>query len=337
MFALWLTRQWFQRRRTPALWLLQPLAWLYGVLAERRRRRTQPVALPVPVIVIGNLIVGGAGKTPLTLALAEALRARGWQPGIVSRGYGSDRHEVRAVDAASTPDSVGDEPLLLARRSGVPVFVGRDRVAAGQALLAAHPAVDVVLCDDGLQHYRLQRQVELAVFDQRGIGNGALLPAGPLREPLSRLARVDAVVGNGGLPQLPGSPPVPGFVMSLQPGRLYRLSDPACQVAAGELGQRGKPLFALAGIGHPERFFATLAGLGLRVETRAFPDHHAYRPEDLAFAGDGLLLMTEKDAVKCAAIAGQVAAECWVLPVSAELPPALIDLIVEKLRGRSPA
>lgn len=332
MFSAWLQRQWFdQRRLAPALWLLLPLSGLFVLLSAWVRRRTRPEKLAVPVIVIGNITVGGAGKTPLTLHLAHALQQRGWHPGIVSRGYGGENAVPHRVDRDSLPAEAGDEPILLARRSGVPVWVGRHRAAAGRALLAAHPEVDVILCDDGLQHYRLARDVELAVFDGRGAGNGWRLPVGPLREPLSRLAAVDAIICNG-LPDARLPAEVPRFEMRLQPGLFYRLDAPAehCEVGAF----LGKKLHALAGIGDPGRFFRTLEGLGLDFEAHPFADHHAYTAEDLAFAKDSILLMTEKDAVKCA---GLVAGETWVLPVEAELSPALIDLILEKLRGRQAA
>lgn len=333
MFARWLQRQWFERRRlTPALWLLAPLAGLYVILSGLNRWLARPRRLAVPVIVVGNITVGGAGKTPLTLWLAAHLQARGWHPGIVSRGYGRRDDYVRPVLPDALPDTVGDEPLLLARRSGVPVWVGRQRGEVGLAMLAAHPEVDVVLCDDGLQHYALARDVEIAVFDARGIGNGWRLPLGPLRESPARLAKVDAVVANGLAPErLPGIRPV--FTMRLQPGAFYRLDDPGLTCTADDLRQRGR-LHALAGIGNPQRFFATLAGLGLVCETHPFPDHHRYTVADLAFAREGVLLMTEKDAVKCAHLS---LGETWVLPVEAELPSALIDLIVEKLRGRTAA
>jgi tetraacyldisaccharide 4'-kinase len=332
MLARWLQRQWFaQRRLSPALWLLAPLAGVYSMLAAANRIRARPERLPVPVIVVGNITAGGAGKTPLTIWLARQLAARGWRPGIVSRGYGGDNVLPRPVTAGSLPSEVGDEPLLLRRRSDVPVWVGHDRVAAGSALLAANPGVDLVICDDGLQHYRLARDIELAVFDGRGAGNGWRLPAGPLREPLARLAGVTAVVCNG-LPddRIPLTPP--RFDMRLQPGSFYRLDDPRQVCAAGDLA--GFRLHALAGIGNPERFFRTLEALGLGFARHPFPDHHDYSAGDLAFAGDGVLLMTEKDAVKCA---GLTAAEAWVLPVEAEVAPALIDLILEKLRGRQAA
>ncbi|WP_281981904.1 tetraacyldisaccharide 4'-kinase [Azonexus hydrophilus] len=332
MFARWLQRQWFQRRLTPALWLLLPLLLpvnlLFVVVAAWRRRQAEPQRLPVPVVVVGNLIVGGAGKTPLTLWLAGELRARGWCPGIVSRGYGAAGGAARPVMPHSPAQETGDEPVLLARRSGVPVWVGRDRAAAGKALLAAHPEVDVVLCDDGLQHYRLARDVELAVFDRRGAGNGWRLPLGPLREPLRRLASVDAVIGNDFAAQcLAGR--TPAFAMRLQPGEFWRLNEPAQRCPAAAL--RGRKLHALAGIGDPQRFFATLQGLGLEFVAHPFADHHAYVAADLRFGDDTVLLMTEKDAVKCA---GLTTGEAWVLPVEADVSSALTDLIVEKLRGR---
>lgn len=332
MFARWLQRQWFdQRRLTPALWLLLPLSWLYSLLSALNRRLAKPVRLPVPVIVVGNLIVGGAGKTPLTLWLAQQLKARGWKPGIVSRGYGRSGDGVISVRADALPDEVGDEPLLLARRSGVPVFVGRQRAAAGAALLAAYPDVNVVLCDDGLQHYALARDVELVVFDARGAGNGWRLPIGPLREPLARLATVDAIIGNNLKSRFAASAPT--FDMTLQPASFYRLDDPQQTCSAERLRGRG-PLHALAGIGNPGRFFQTLESLGLTCENHPFPDHHRYSAADLAFAKNGILLMTEKDAVKCG---GLTVGETWVLPVEAALSPALIELILEKLRGRKAA
>jgi tetraacyldisaccharide 4'-kinase len=332
MFARWLQRQWFEQRRlTPALWLLLPLSWLFVLLAWLSRWRTKPQRLPVPVIVVGNITVGGAGKTPLTLWLARQLSEAGWRPGIVSRGYGGKSSVPKPVVPNSLATEVGDEPLLLARRAAVPVWVGRDRAAAGRALLAEHPEVDVILCDDGLQHYRLERDVELAVFDGRGIGNGWRLPLGPLREAVSRLAAVDAIVCNGQRePRLLVGPPL--FDMRLQPGRFYRLDDAGQTCLAAELD--GKKLHALAGIGDPGRFFRTLSELGLAFEPHPFADHHAYSAQDLAFARDGILLMTEKDAVKCA---GLTPGETWVLPVDAELSSALIDLILEKLRGRQAA
>ncbi len=343
MSAQGLTRLWYRRALTPALWPLLPLAALFGGLGALRRalyRRgwRRSYRLPVPVIVVGNLTVGGSGKTPLVLWLVEQLRAAGWHPGVVSRGYGGDASGVCAVNADSPASGVGDEPLLLARRSGVPVFVGRDRVASGRALLAAHPGGNDIVSDDGLQHYRLQRSVEVAVFDARGAGNGRLLPAGPLREPLRRLASVDAVVWNsagavGSMHRSLGTAPgVPRFAMRLRGERFYALDDAQRVCTAADL--RGKRLYALAGIGDPARFFAQLAALGLDFEAHPFADHHRYSAADLAFATDGVLLMTEKDAVKCA---GLTVREAWVLPVDAHIEAAdgrsLLATILEKLDG----
>ena len=330
MIARWLQRSWFQRRLSPALCLLLPLSGLFAA-GVARNRRTVGERLPVPVVVVGNLTVGGAGKTPLTIALAGALAAAGRRPGIVSRGHGGDNDHPRSVNADSTPAECGDEPLLIARRTGLPVWIGRDRVAAARALLGAHPEVDVILCDDGLQHYRLGRDVEIAVFDGRGAGNGRLLPAGPLREPLERLAAVDAVVCQDS-PDVAVPAGVPRFAMRLMPGAFYRLGDATRTCATTDLA--GRPLHALAGIGDPERFFRTLEALGLVVTRHPFPDHHAYTAADLDFGPDAVLLMTEKDAVKCA---GLTAGEAWVLPVGAELPPTLIELVLEKIRGRKAA
>lgn len=335
-----LPRLWFRARLAPVLLPLLPLSWLFrGIAALRRflyrKGMLAAVALPVPVIVVGNLTVGGSGKTPLVLWLAARLRARGRHPGIVSRGYGGGE-AVRPVLPDSAASTVGDEPLLLARRSGVPVFVGRDRAAAGKALLAAHPECDVLVSDDGLQHYRLARRVEIAVFDRRGAGNGRLLPAGPLREPLARLAGVTAVVFNGGAANVPAAG-APCFPMRLLGRRFTALDDPRKTCSAEDL--RGKNLHALAGIGDPSRFFAQLAAMGLEFSAHPFPDHQAYGAGDLAFARHGVLLMTEKDAVKCAGLA---LSEAWVLPVEACIDDApdgssLLDIILEKLHGRTSA
>jgi tetraacyldisaccharide 4'-kinase len=283
--------------------------------------------LPVPVIVVGNISVGGTGKTPLVLWLADFLRQQGYHPGIVSRGYGGGAESAVAVDVRSDPTVVGDEPLLLTRKSGCPVWVGRDRVAAGSALLRAHPECDVLLSDVGLQHYRLDRDVEIVVVDgDRVFGNGLLLPAGPLREGVSRLRSVDAVVVNGGsLEEV--MPLNNGFEMSLQ-GEVFRnLLHPEMQARASDLG--GKRLHAVAGIGNPQRFFAHLRRLGLAFEEHAFPDHCIFRPQDLGYDNADALLMTEKDAVKCAGFADE---RYWALAVEAILPPDFGQTVLQKLR-----
>lgn len=339
-----LARWWYEPRLRAPLYLLLPVAWLYGGLAGLRRSAyrcgwLRAYRLPVPVIVVGNLTVGGSGKTPLVLWLVQRLLASGWRPGIVSRGYGGNSAQVQAVAPDSPSALVGDEPLLLARRSGVPVFIGRDRVAASQALLAAHADCDVIVADDGLQHYRLQRSIELVVFDERAQGNRRLLPAGPLREPLRRLRQATAVVWNGGPPEvLPqAAQALPNFAMKLVGERFFAVSgEPRSCTAANWSGRR---IYALAGIGNPQRFFQHLAALGLQVDARAFADHHPYSAADLLFARDGVLLMTEKDAVKCAAY---VSGEAWVLPVEAVISGVsqhadLFETILERLHGRSSA
>jgi tetraacyldisaccharide 4'-kinase len=339
-----LTRLWYQRQLALPLFALLPLSWLFRLLVIVRlglyRRALLPsYRLPVPVIIVGNLTVGGSGKTPLVLWLVERLREAGWRPGIISRGYGGSAEGAHFVGPVSDPALVGDEPLLLARRSAVPVFVGADRVLSGRALLAAHPDCNVIVSDDGLQHYRLQRTVEIAVFDGRGAGNSQLLPAGPLREPLRRLSTVSAVVLNSVEDStsvaLTGA--APRFAMRLAGQRFFALGDAQRYCSAQDLS--GKRLYAIAGIGDPARFFAQLDALGLVFEAHPFPDHHRYCAADIAFAYDGVLLMTEKDAVKCATLAVH---EAWVLPVDAQIADALdgkslLETILEKLDGFTPA
>ena len=338
-----LPRLWYQSRLAVSLYPLLPLSWLFRGLVQLRRALFEygvmrSTRLSVPVVVVGNLTVGGSGKTPLVLWLVEALRAQGWRPGIISRGYGGAEGGEKVVTADSDPRVVGDEPLLLARRSQAPVVVGRDRVAAGRALLAAHPQCDVIISDDGLQHYRLQRDVELVVFDGRGGGNQRMLPAGPLREPMRRLRSVTGVVWNcAERPEIPLAAMLPQFRMTLSGQIFSALSDASRHCEAADL--RARRLYAIAGIGDPSRFFAQLGRLGLDFEAHPFPDHHRYGAEDLAFARDGVLLMTEKDAVKCAAMD---LGEAWVLPVAATIEAAqdgktLLGTILEKLDGRTPA
>lgn len=286
-------------------------------------------------MVVGGITVGGAGKTPLTLHLVDAMRQRGYVPGIISRGYGGAVSGEMEVRPDSSAGLVGDEPLLLCRRAACPVFVGADRVAAGKALLAAHPEVTLIFCDDGLQHYRLARDFEIAVFDRRGLGNGWELPAGPLREPVARLHEVDAVVLNDAplaVIAAAGSPAAV-FSMRLEGDEFSSLHEPGRTTPAAAL--RDRTLHAVAGIGEPQRFFDHLRGLGLQFEAHAFPDHHAYTRAELAF-GEGVILSTEKDAVKLRTVLAPDV-EAWVLPVTAVLSPGLDQLIVEKLNGRASA
>jgi len=325
-----ITRHW--QRLTPLHLLFYPLSLLFGALAALRRILYRTGALrserlPVPVVIIGNISVGGSGKTPLTLWLAQQLIEQGRHPAIVSRGYGGSNQAPREVRADDLPAEVGDEPLLMAQRSLCPVWIGRDRAATGRALLAAHPGCDVILCDDGLQHYRLQREVEIAVVDGvRRFGNGLLLPAGPLREPVSRLRRVDAIVCNG------GAAPPGEFPMQLAGARFVNLLNPSLSRTATEFS--GERLHALAGIGHPERFFRHLESLGLAFTRHPYPDHHPYTAADLDLPEADALLMTEKDAVKCAAFATE---RCWVLRVEAQVDASLIERILDKINGRQAA
>lgn len=320
----------------PVLFL--PFALLFGAISSARRWLfmmgwKSSLKLPVPVIVIGNLTAGGAGKTPLTIALAQSLVQKGWKVGIVSRGYGGKNSSPLAVEVDANPAQTGDEPILLRRASGVPVFVCRDRFAAGKALLAQHPDINLILCDDGLQHYRLARDLELCVVDgARGFGNRLLLPAGPLREPVYRLNRVDAVVMNGA-GRAPEHPHV--FQMQLQPGEFYRLDAPEQRCSVSELV--GHPLTAVCGIGNPQRFFRTLRDLGLEFTEQAMPDHHVFSAADLP--AQGLVIVTEKDAVKLAHLPEcRGNARILVLPVSATISPDLADWITERLHhGRQAA
>jgi tetraacyldisaccharide 4'-kinase len=316
--------------------LLLPVSLLFGALVALRRALYRAGLLhreflPVPVVVVGNITVGGTGKTPLVIHLALALRALGRHPGIVSRGYRGGPH-VAEVTLGGDPGAVGDEPLLLARRSACPVFVGRDRTAAGRALLASYPECDVILADDGLQHYGLARNVEIAVFDERGVMNGWLLPAGPLREPILRLTEVDVVVLNGIAVSPAPTLSCPVYGMRLVGERFHRLNDPLIQCSASDLA--GKKLHAVASIGAPQRFFDRLNEMKLSCVGHTFPDHHSYCEEDMAFAGDAILT-TEKDAVKLARLS--LPLPVWVLPVTAEVSPDLAAFVLEKLNGRPSA
>lgn len=316
-------RHWY--RLSPLSCLLAPLSMVFLTLVTVRRFAyvlgiLPSVRLPVRVLIVGNVVVGGTGKTPLVLWLVASLKQMGWRPGIVSRGYkGRQTKPVRVHPEALARD-VGDEPLLLAQRSGVPVFVGKRRAEAARALLAAHPECDLIISDDGLQHYALVRDCEIAVEDNRGYGNGLMLPAGPLREPPSR--HVDAIVLNG-------EPAREGvWVMRLEPRHIYALRRPDSPVAIEDLA--GKRLHAVAGIGHPQRFFDTLSGMGLSFTPHAFPDHHDYVPADLAFPDCDVVLMTEKDAVKCASFDD---GRFHALRVDARVDDALAHLIDARLHG----
>ena len=318
-------RIWYGGERVP-LWM-RLLVPVYRMLSAAVRLTWQsglrkPIRLTVPVIVVGNITAGGTGKTPLVLALIDALRARGWKPGVVSRGYGGSTKSPILLEEAPDAAVVGDEPSLIRRRTGVPVAVGKNRVDAAKLLL--EPGIDVIIADDGLQNPSLARDVEICVIDgERRFGNGRLLPAGPLRESSGRLAQVDFVVCNGGQ-ALAGE-----IAMRL-------LGDRASRVDGLE---RARPLtefagfrvHAVAGIGNPGRFFESLRSHGIEILEHAFTDHHALTEADLDFSDANPILMTEKDAVKCGAFASS---RCWQVPVSAELPDSFFDAIDQRLRSR---
>ncbi|GBG15724.1 tetraacyldisaccharide 4'-kinase [Novimethylophilus kurashikiensis] len=323
-FSDWLQGQW--QRFTPWQLLLLPFAGLFFVLTTIRRGLYKvgvlpSVTLPVPVVVVGNITVGGTGKTPLVLWLAAFLSSHGYRPGIISRGYGSKNAAPQAVLPDSDPTLVGDEPVLLAQRSGCPVWVSANRAEAGRALLAQFPQCDVILSDDGLQHYGLRRAMEIVVVDgARRFGNKLLLPAGPLRESRARLTKVDAVVING------ESTTAGEYAMRLSGDRFRNLCDDRI---ATPHDFAGKKIHALAGIGNPSRFFSHLRELGLTFAEHPFPDHYAFTPRDVRFEDADVVLMTEKDAVKCQAFAP---AESWALVVDALLDDALGRKVLEKLR-----
>jgi tetraacyldisaccharide 4'-kinase len=331
-----LTKLWYRADAGPSL--LQPLSWLYEALIRLRRHAFSRGWLTShrvgrPVIVVGNLTVGGTGKTPLVIWLARQLTARGLKVGIVSRGYGSrGGKEPRLVSAGSSWQDVGDEPLLVSRRTGCVTMVGRDRVAAAGALVEQR--VDVIIADDGLQHLRLARDCEIVVIDgARGCGNRRMLPAGPLREPVCRVAKADFLVVNGAVEHSSfarvGLPLARAAQMTLQPGPPVRVDGQGSQPLEGF---RDRAVHAVAGIGNPARFFRDLRDHGLEVVEHAFPDHHPFTRGELSFGDDLPVLMTEKDAVKCAAFADP---GWWLVPTEAVFAQAqaheLLDVVLRKL------
>jgi tetraacyldisaccharide 4'-kinase len=354
IMANWLQKQW----ASVTLWhiLLIPLSWVFGAMVYLRAKLYKTgwltsIRLSVPVIVVGNINVGGTGKTPFVIWLAEQLRQQGYTPAIISRGYGGSTKQVAEVFANSNPAEVGDEPVLIAKRTNCPMFVGANRVAAGLALLQAHPQCNVIISDDGLQHYRLQRDVEIAVIaSEHSFGNGALLPAGSLRELITRLNTVDAIVSNGllingaegshlntpspfkgkgwgeGASQNTPRPQI--FPMQLTTSHFYNVANP--QITSTTQAFSKQNIVAIAGIGNPERFFNQLTALGLQFEPQAFADHHAFTAQDLAPYAHKTILMTEKDAVKCRAFA---MANAWALPVNAVVSHDLLQVILNKLKA----
>jgi tetraacyldisaccharide 4'-kinase len=332
-----LERSWYRRAGLLAL-LLWPASIVFRVVVALRRLGYFLRLLPsrsagIPVVAIGNLTVGGSGKTPLAIHVAELLKSNGWSPAIVSRGYlggaraaGDAERAPRAVSLASDPAEVGDEPVLMARRSGCPVWVGADRAAVAARLREVHPDCNVIVLDDGLQHYALRRELEIAVVDARAFGNGFMLPAGPLREPRTRLWTVGAVVAHG-------TDKVKGFGMLLEGEELHRATDARERRSLASFAR--ERVHAVAGIGDPNRFFQHLAARGLQVVPHPFPDHHPFVAADLEFGDEAPVLMTEKDAVKCKRFAKP---RHWILPVRAVPDPAFDAWLLRRLGelGRRP-
>ncbi|MEO6929563.1 MAG: tetraacyldisaccharide 4'-kinase [Casimicrobiaceae bacterium] len=316
---------WYRPRLTAATLPLVPLSWLYGAVVALRRHLYRAGLLKSrrvsrPVIIVGNLTVGGGGKTPATLALARALAIRGARPGIVSRGHGGAAHGPTPVRADDEAARVGDEALLLAT-AGFPVFVGRDRASAAAALIAAHPECTLIVCDDGLQHLALARDAEIVMVDAtRGFGNGHLLPAGPLREPQARLLDADAVAWLGADPPSAAGARETRVTHRALPFR--RVADDA-ELADAAAAWQGLRVVAIAGIANPQRFFDLLGTLGVHAQTLALDDHHRYVADDLPVHAD-IVVMTQKDAVKCRRFAD---ARCYYLPIEAVLDPRLVERV----------
>ncbi|MEQ1591879.1 MAG: tetraacyldisaccharide 4'-kinase [Thiobacillaceae bacterium] len=319
------------RLTLPSL-LLLPVAGLFAFVVWMRRlayrRSWRPsFAVGVPVVIVGNITAGGSGKTPLVIWLVNWLSQHGYRPGVVSRGYGGSAMGAVEVHTQSDPAVVGDEPLLIHYKTSAPVVVGRDRVQAARTLLARHPGIDIIVADDGLQHYRLHRDLELAVLDARsGLGNGLPLPAGPLREPASRLETVDALVQirRGDTPV--NNLPVASYQAEFALGKAYALTQPDHKVDIVDLPS--SDWLAATGIGQPQGFFDMLTRLGWDFRTKIFSDHHRYQADDIPAAAR--VVMTEKDAVKCLAFAQP---DWWALELEARPEAAFIQFLEDRLKS----
>jgi len=329
--AQWQRRGWFA-------WLMLPFSLLFGLVARVRRIGYlkgwfKSTRMPMPVIVVGNVTVGGTGKTPAVIALAQALTEAGLRPGVVSRGYGVTLKHPRRVKPSSKASDVGDEPLLIARSTDVPVWVFPDRALCAQAMLVSHPGINVLILDDGLQHYKLQRDFEIVMFDSRMGGNGLLLPAGPLRESLDR-PRDATLINDPDFRATPGRPDVYG--MRLVPGNAWQLVDPNMERPLASFA--GSKVLAAAGIGHPQRFFASLRQMGLDPATLPLPDHYDFVADPFVNHPDALaaeaILITEKDAVKCERFDDP---RIWVVPTTPVIDAGLIDKIMRVVLARVPA
>lgn len=327
MLSQHIQNAWYKRNLLTAV--LRPFSWMFCALVFLRRLAYRlhifrSNRLQVPVIVVGNITVGGVGKTPLVIELANYFKQQGYKPAIVSRGYGGKAKSwPQQVRADSDPYVVGDEPIVIARRTGCPMAVGPDRSRAAKALLTYHQC-DLIISDDGLQHYALQRDIEIAVVDgMRRFGNGLCLPAGPLRESVKRLEKIPFVICNGGA--------VSGNEISMkyQSGKLTSVNDDTCFTDYDQFSKR--TVHVVAGIGHPARFFDQIRNQGLNVVEHPFPDHHLYTAEDLRFYDDLAVIMTEKDAVKCRRFN---LPNAWYVPVSAELDKTFYDNLSAKVKAR---
>jgi tetraacyldisaccharide 4'-kinase len=325
-----LVRFWYSR--SPLARLAAPLSALSHLVYGVRRVLYRCGALPttrmrVPVVIVGNITVGGTGKTPLVSWLAVSLQRAGFKPGIVCGAYKATAEGPASVHPSSDPRVHGDEAVLLARAHGCPVWSGPDRLKTAVALTTTHPDVDVLVCDDGLQHLALARDCEIAVIDgTRALGNGMLIPAGPLREPRTRLAEVDAIVVNGAAADIVAGDRSERFTMRLEGETLHNLVDRTRRAGAASFA--GRRVAAIAGIGNPARFFEHLRSIGIEHEPRPFPDHHRYAREELETIATEVIVMTEKDAIKCAAFGDD---RMWVLPVSAIVSDGLLALVIERI------
>lgn len=324
----WLINSWYQPH--PVRWLLWPLSALYGAVIYLRRllyrmNIFKQHRLAIPVVIVGNITVGGTGKTPFVIWLVKQLQQAGFRPGVISRGYGGKaEHYPQLVTPQSDPAIVGDEPVIISRHTQCPMAVAPNRVAAAQSLIKRFDC-DIIVADDGLQHYALGRDIEIVIVDgDRLFGNQYQLPAGPLREPLSRLQDIDFIVHNGGKPSTE-------FTMNLSQGHVINLSDPSIMLELSDFNEQ--TVHAVAGIGNPERFFNQLSADGLQIHPHPFSDHHPFQKTDLEFNDDMPILMTEKDAVKCQPFAEK---NMWYIPINATISGRLNEQLLDKLAGITP-
>ena len=360
-------KDWWQTQMTWRTYLLLPLSGLVAILTHIRRwlyrsHYLSSYRLPVPVLVVGNIVVGGTGKTPLVQHLVNQFRLQGRHPGIISRGYGrinsegrvpfffrTGNDDIKEVTADSTAQEVGDEPLLLALTTQVPVFIGSNRVATARRLLAQHPLIDILISDDGLQHYAMQADLYINIQDHRGYGNGCYLPAGPLREGLWRLSEMDIILTRRTATTHTNiisfadaiSPTTWVGDMALIPQSMYSLQSPDQNISIDEwlktLPSQSRGVTAVAGIGNPQNFFSLLDSLGITHYPHSFPDHYVYCPKDLSVLSASIIVMTEKDAMKCRGpqwdtwLHQPTAPRVWVLSVRAEVSPGLMGHITVKL------